>query len=125
MSMFGPHPDDEEIFPPMSDLQMAFAQSQLEEATRERTPAEVENFDRIQAALAAGRFVVCATYLVHCRVTDAVLGSRLWYSEDFATAEEAQAHCSALIREDDCGEDFTVLFPSGSVPPAEVAGCPF
>jgi len=117
MSLYGPHPDDEEIYPPMSDLQMAFAQSQIDEATRERTPAEVENFERIQSALAAGRHVVCHIQTICCRSTDAILGSRNWHHADFATFAEAEFECRIMADTDEYGDGITILSPPGFVPP--------
>jgi len=126
MIPFGPHPDDAEIYPPMSELQNAFAESQIAEATRERTPAEVENFERIQSALAAGRFVVCHIQTLYCRSTDAILGSRNWFHKDFATFEEAAFECRVMDGTGDIDDGVTILWPPGFVPPqGHVSDCPF
>ena len=92
-----------------SELQNAFSLSQMER--------EPDDTQKIRELRAAGRCVVYLRGTDYCRLTDAILGSRLHYLGDFATMAEADAFARQQPGYDDCGDDFEICSVG---PPAEV-----
>jgi hypothetical protein len=109
----------------MNDLAVAFEISKMQWSMEKPSPEKVASREKIKAALEAGRFVVVHTYLAHCSMTDAVLGSENWYAADFATYEEA---CAWDSGEEWCCEGCRVLVPPQfqiPIVPCELDEIPF
>jgi hypothetical protein len=98
----------------MCEFQSAYELSSIERAMTPPSPEKVAEAAKVAALLAAGRFVVMAEVLAHCRFTDAVLGCDYYYATDCASYDEA----TAWIEEHYLyAEGFSVRCPEGFVVP--------
>lgn len=88
----------------MTEHQNAFALSTLE--------ADLTNDQaKIDDLVKAGRFVVVTTQDAYCFFTDAIIGSHIHCSGDYATREEAD-DAAGMIAHESCGDCGIYVLPS-------------
>ena len=87
-----------------NDYQRAFAHSQATTPRKNETNKAIELAKR-------GKYVLMVTYPIHCKTTDACLGSEIAIHKVFSNREEAEKEAEKLHGDGNHDEDFSIIGP--------------